>query len=351
MLSEPEPAPEARRAPSRLSASDTEGNAGGPDPDMTRVSVVIPTHDRREWLRLTLATVLWQEGVDVEAIVVDDASTDGSAEMVTSLRDPRITVVRHTVARGVSASRNDGGDAATGEWIAFVDDDDLWAPDKLRRQVDAASASGRAWCYTGSVNVEADLRMIGGAPPPPPDVVATLVFRYNVVPGGGSGVVALRDLFRRVGPFDLRLRNTEDWEMWMRFAELGPPACVPDPLVARRIHASNSSLDIAEVLTGIRWIEERHGTRVDRGPLHRWFAESSLRRGRRGQALRHLAIAARHGQARGVVEDVAVIVRRRLRTAARRGPEEPSKHADWIARAEPWLERVRTMATEGTGGS
>jgi glycosyltransferase involved in cell wall biosynthesis len=313
------------------------------------ISVVVPTHDRKEWLRLTLATVLWQEDVDVEAIVVDDGSTDGTADMVSGLGDPRISLVQHERPHGVSASRNHGAEEATGEWIAFVDDDDLWAPDKLRRQVEAASVSGRDWSYAGSVNVGEDLRIIHGVPPPPPDAVAELIFRYNAVPGGGSNVVALRDTFRRVGPFDLRLKNTEDWEMWMRLAELGFPACVPDPLVARRIHASNSSLDIAEVLAGVRWIEARHGTKVDRGALHRWFAESCVRTGQRGRALGHLAIAVRHGQGRGVVDDVGAILRRRLRPRNRPGPPERARYPEWIARAEPWLALVRTMAAEQEG--
>jgi glycosyltransferase involved in cell wall biosynthesis len=234
--------------------------------------------------------------------------------------------------------------AARGEWIAFVDDDDLWAPNKLRAQVDAGAADGREWCYAGSVNVGPDLHVIGGAPPPPPDVVAEQVFRYNVVPGGGSGVVARRELLERVGPFDLRLKNTEDWEMWMRFAELGPPSCVAEPVVARRVHPANSSLDIAEVLTGIRLIEARHGTKVDRGPLHRWFAESALRTGRRAEAIRHFATAARYGEGRGVMDDMAIILRRRLRPRAQRASGERYRHGDWIERADAWLGRVRAMA-------
>jgi glycosyltransferase involved in cell wall biosynthesis len=312
--------------------------------------VVVPTHDRKDWLRLTLATVLWQEDVDIEAIVVDDGSTDGTADMVLGLGDPRISLVRHERPRGVSASRNHGAEKATGEWIAFVDDDDLWAPDKLRRQVEVASVSGRDWSYAGSVNVGEDLRIIHGVPPPPPDAVAELIFRYNAVPGGGSNVVARRDTFRSVGPFDLRLKNTEDWEMWMRLAELGSPACVPDPLIARRIHGSNSSLDIAEVLTGVRWIEAQHGTKVDRGSLHRWFAESCLRTGLHARALGHLAIAVRHGQARGVVDDIGAILRRRLRSRNHPGPSREGPHPEWVALAEPWLALVRRMAAEREGG-
>lgn len=312
---------------------------------MTVISVVVPTHNREEWLRLTLATVLWQEEVDVEAIVVDDGSSDGTADMVRGINDPRIRLVQHERPHGVSASRNHGAEEATGEWIAFVDDDDLWAPDKLLRQVDAASASGRDWSYAGSVNVGEDLRIIHGVPPPPPDVVAKRIFRYNAVPGGGSNVVVLRDMFRRVGHFDLRLKNTEDWEMWIRFAELGPPAWVPEPLLAYRVHPTNASLDIVEILDGVELIELEHRTSVDRGVLHRWIAESCLRAGQRGAALRHLTIAARRGQVVGVASDLGAIVRRRLARSGLLMQREGQRHPDWVARAEPWLAQLRAMGT------
>jgi glycosyltransferase involved in cell wall biosynthesis len=311
---------------------------------VTAVSVVIPTHDRKGWLRQALATVLWQREVNVDAIVVDDGSTDGTADMVRSLSDPRIRLVRHDRSLGASLARNRGADEATHEWIAFLDDDDLWAPDKLHLQIDAASRDGRDWAYTGSVNVGDDLEVIGGGPPPSPETVATNIFRFNAVPGGGSNVVVRRDTLRRVGLFDPRLRNGEDWEMWIRFAELGPPAWVPDPLLAYRVHRTNASLDIAELLAGVELIELNHRTSVDRGVLHRWIAESCLRAGQRGAALRHLAIAARRGQVVGVTHDLSEIIHRRLarrRLLPRRGP----RHPDWVARAESWLSQVRAMET------
>src|SRR5918994_1592279 len=93
-----------------------------------KVSVVIPTHDRRVWLYLTLRSVLRQHHHDLEAIVVDDGSTDGTAQMLAEIADPRVRVMRHASPRGVGASRNHGAAGAKGEWIAFVDDDDVWAP-------------------------------------------------------------------------------------------------------------------------------------------------------------------------------------------------------------------------------
>ncbi len=121
-----------------------------------KVSVVIPTHNRTAWLELTVRSVLRQHHADLEAIVVDDGSTDDTPELLSRMADPRVRVIRHDSSQGVAASRNHGAAEARGEWIGFVDDDDVWAPDKLARQLDAADATGRTWVYAGVVHVDDD---------------------------------------------------------------------------------------------------------------------------------------------------------------------------------------------------
>jgi glycosyltransferase involved in cell wall biosynthesis len=306
----------------------------------TDVSVVIPTHNRSDWLRLTLRTVLSQRDVDLEVIVVDDGSTDDTAEMVARVRDPRVQRIDHDAPRGVSASRNLGAEQAHGEWIAFVDDDDLWAPDKLTRQIEHADANGRAWAYTGAVNIGDSLRVLSGVPPPSPTQIVRSITRYNAIPGGGSNVIVRRAVFEQVGPFDLGLKNTEDWEMWIRLTELGPPAAAPYPLLAYRVHASNASLDVAEILAGVSRIERRHGIRVDRGVLHRWIGESCLRTGQRAEALKHLAVAAVDGQAIGVARDLTAIVRRRLAPLLGPAIVRPRGPSAWMTRAQTWLDEL-----------
>jgi glycosyltransferase involved in cell wall biosynthesis len=301
-----------------------------------KVSVVIPTHNRRSWLRLTLQSVLQQQDPDLEAIVVDDGSTDDTLEMLAVVSDPRVRVIRHDSPQGVAASRNHGAAEARGAWVAFVDDDDLWSPEKLARQVDAAIATNRAWVYTGSVNIDDQARIVGGMPPRPPDDVARLIARQNVIPGGGSNVIVRRDEFDRVGPFDVRLKNTEDWELWIRLAEHGPPAWAPWPLMAYRVHTGNASLDVAAILEGVSVIERRHETTADHGVIHRWIGELCLRTGHRSQAVKHLAIAALRGQATNVAGDVATIVRRRL--GMNRPATGAPHHPEWIAQARTWLE-------------
>ena len=92
------------------------------------VSVIIPTRNRAELLRRTLGTVLSQRLRELEVIVVDDASTDGTPAVLDAVADERVRTIRHPERRGVAAARNIGVDAAVGRWVAFLDDDDLWAP-------------------------------------------------------------------------------------------------------------------------------------------------------------------------------------------------------------------------------
>jgi len=311
--------------------------------DVAEVSVVVPTHNRSSLLTLTLQSVLWQRDVDLEVVVVDDGSTDDTAEAVAGLRDGRVRIVRHERPQGVAAARNRGAEEATAEWITFLDDDDLWAPDKLARQLQAARDTGRSWAYTGAVSIDDDLKVLGGMPPPSPEQIVELLPRFDAVPGGGSNVVVHRDTLARAGRFDSRLRNTEDWEMWIRLAKLGPPAWVCSPLVAKRAHNRNSSLNTREILAGSALIERLHGGRMDRGITYRWLAESCLRTGRRATAVRYFTAAAVKGQARNVAGDLRVILRRRIRRhlLGDRRPDPVSyRHPQWVAEARAWLDAL-----------
>src|SRR4051812_1633371 len=106
---------------------------------MPEITAIVPTHNRSNLLEQTLRSVLSQRGVDLEVVVVDDGSTDDVAAVVGALDDQRIRLIRHDHPMGVSTARNHGAKVATGDWLAFCDDDDLWSPDKLARQLAAAA--------------------------------------------------------------------------------------------------------------------------------------------------------------------------------------------------------------------
>jgi glycosyltransferase involved in cell wall biosynthesis len=315
---------------------------------MSGVSVVIPTRNRSAQLATTLRSVLWQSDVVLEVIVVDDGSTDATPEVVAAARDSRVTLVRRDEPHGPAAARNLGAGRATGEWVGFVDDDDVWAPDKLARQLGAADAADRGWVYGGVVAVGERLAIVSGNPPPSPEAVMAVLPRSNPVPGGGSNVILRRDLFEGVGGFDERFTPCEDWELWARLTRHGPPAAVPEPLMGYRLHAGATSLDVEGVVVAARAIERFHRTSVDWGTLHRWLAETCLRNDRHLEALRYFASAAVHGQAAGVASDLADIVRRRVARVTGQQPDA-GRATGWATGASRWLRELEPSSTSGSG--
>jgi glycosyltransferase involved in cell wall biosynthesis len=305
---------------------------------MPQVSVVVPTMGRPV-LVLALRSVLDQRDVDLEVLVVDDGSGGRARPLLERVGDPRVRMLGHDRRRGPAAARNTGVGEARGAWVAFLDDDDLWAPDKLARQLAAADAAHRAWVYTGTVNVDDRLRILEGGPPPPPEQVLELLSRYNPLPAGASNVMVRADALARVGGFDPRLRRTEDWDLWIRLAREGPPAAVACPLVAYRMHPrSNAFVDTDGILTETAVIERRHGIPVDHAAHLRRAAWISLRAGRRWQAAGYYAQAVRRGNlaslpraAVGLAYPGVASTRRR-----RRWGGDPEM-ARWQADAQRWL--------------
>jgi len=181
------------------------------------VSVVLCTRDGRSkgFLDTTLRSVLDQSAAPAEVIVVDDGSTDGTAAHVQRAH-PGVRVVSGT-RRGLAAARNAGVAAASGRWIAFVDDDDVWRPEKLAEQLRQIEGSDRRettiWA-SRMVQIDGSGRIAG--PPVPIDHLArwpACLLGSTITP---SGVVLARALFDRFGGFDERLAEAAAYEFWIR---------------------------------------------------------------------------------------------------------------------------------------
>jgi glycosyltransferase involved in cell wall biosynthesis len=306
---------------------------------------VVPTHNRRELLASTLRTIVRQRDAAIEVIVVDDGSRDPdvAAQVTADLADDRVMLVRNSAPTGVSAARNRGIATARGSWVAFCDDDDLWAPDKLALQLAAARTTGRDWVYTGAVKIDLQQRVIGGLPPPAPEVALARLPHVNPVPGGCSGVLASAAALRRVGGFDSGLVNLADWDMWVRLAVTGPPAYVPRPLVAYRMHPHNASRDTALILAEAHSLNGRHGLRIDYGALYHYLAWVHLRSGRGRSSLRFYAMAVAHGTVGAPVADLWWKLRQHLRIEGLHLPGERRRRAqrgEWRSAAEAWLNNV-----------
>jgi glycosyltransferase involved in cell wall biosynthesis len=255
-------------------------------------------------------------------------------------------LLRNTGPPGVSGARNSGIAAATGHWISFLDDDDLWAPVKLAAQLAMAKQTGAGWVYAGDVTVDEGLRVRSGTPPPSPERVVAELRRHNAIPAGASNVVVRRDVLDAVGRFDVELRTSEDWDLWLRLATTGLPACVPRPLVALRTHGGMASRAVDRMLADIEIIADRHGIPVDRARHERWAAWMCLEDGRPGVALRHYARAAMAGDLASLGRAAVALIYpqvaryRSLRTD------------DWASEAQTWLNALRPASAErGRAGS
>ncbi|MGI8521532.1 MAG: glycosyltransferase family 2 protein [Actinomycetota bacterium] len=310
---------------------------------MPDVSIVIPTRNRQHLLKLALFTALQQLRVNVEIIVVDDASTDGTAQTVSDA-GRGVRLLQQPSPSGVSATRNRGISEAKGEWIAFLDDDDLWAPDKLIQQLEAVTAAGRTWVYAGDVNVDGSLRVLSASRPPNPEEVMEALPRYNPVPTGASSVMVRADVLAEAGLFDPELRRTVDWDMWIRLARSGPPALVPHPLVAYRFHDTNIPVETNAIIREPGLLADRYGIRVDRAAMYRRAAWTCLRAGDRGRSVGLYARAVAIGDLRSVGRAAVALVHPAVGSDRVFRLIRGERDERWAAEAQVWLDELSEMA-------
>jgi glycosyltransferase involved in cell wall biosynthesis len=198
-----------------------------------RVSVIIPTYNRAGLVQEAVASVLAQTCRDFELLVVDDGSTDGTLEALAPYTG-QIKVLPLPWRRGVSAARNAGIAAARGEWLAFLDSDDLWLPEKLARQMALMAANPQfllsqteeTWVRRGvRVNPPRSHQKEGGR------IFLRSLERCLVSP---SAVVLHRRLLEEHGGFDEDLPAAEDYDLWLRLSWRYEVGLVPEPLVIKR---------------------------------------------------------------------------------------------------------------------
>lgn len=218
---------------------------------MQKISVVIPAYNAEPFIAMTVRSALQQTYQDIEVIVVDDGSTDGTAACLDEFGD-RIRVLRQANA-GVARARNAGVAMAKGSWIAFLDADDLWLPEKLERQMATAEAP---LLYTNRFNIGAR----GGLPVVQSavtqmhegDVFLPLLLEGNFITN--SSVVIRRDVFESTGGFESSVSPAEDWDLWLRVAERHPARLCAEPLVRYRFHpdgASRNHQKMGRMRTGV----------------------------------------------------------------------------------------------------
>lgn len=197
-----------------------------------QVSVIIPTYNRGRVIKEAIDSVLAQDYTEFELIVVDDGSTDHTSDVLDSYRN--VIKVLSQKNRGVSAARNRGIAEASGKFIAFLDSDDLWLPQKLSTQVEFFNKTPDALiCQTEEVWIRNGLRV---NPKKRHKKPSGMIFKLSlelclVSP---SAVMIKRSLFDRVGEFDETLPACEDYDLWLRISSRFPIYLIDTPLIIKR---------------------------------------------------------------------------------------------------------------------
>ena len=201
------------------------------DNSILNVSVIIPTYNRKSLLKRALRSVSSQMFVPQEIIVVDDGSSDGTKDWVLE----RFPYVRYIYQDnfGVSSARNAGIKEAKGSWIAFLDSDDEWMPNKLEQQKRVINSSQEAWlCHTNEIWIRNGVRVnqmkkhqkYGG------DVFENCLDICRISP---SSVLIKKEVFAMVGLFDESLKVCEDYDLWLRITAILPVIFLDQPLIIK----------------------------------------------------------------------------------------------------------------------
>jgi|YelNatPaOPRAMG01_1025707.scaffolds.fasta_scaffold100833_2 glycosyltransferase involved in cell wall biosynthesis len=223
------------------------------------VSAVIPAYNRAGIVPRAIRSVLAQTYQDWELIVVDNGSDDGTDLAVKAFTDPRISLVRHTESRGPAAARNAGIRAARGKFVAFLDSDDEWLPEKLAGDVKAFETSpGAGMVYSGKKLVDEDGHVLLVRMPTLRGRVYWELLAWDFI-GSCSRVTARKDVLEAVGGYDESIVNCEDWDLWVRIARVAEVAAVDQCVVIRHLGCGHVSGSLRSICEGKMKIIEKHG--------------------------------------------------------------------------------------------
>lgn len=224
---------------------------------MSLISVIIPVYNGGKTIRETIESVLNQTFRDFELIILNDGSQDSTLEVVSSIQDSRLKVFSYPNA-GLATSRNRGTFHAVGEYISFIDADDLWTPDKLETQLKALQDNPEAavaYSWTNYIDESGQFLRRGGYLTANGDVYAKLLvvdFLEN-----GSNPLIRRQALIQVGGFDESLPAAEDWDILLRLAAQHSFVAVPYPQILYRVSASSMSAHVVRQETACLKVLDR----------------------------------------------------------------------------------------------
>lgn len=224
---------------------------------MPKVSVVIPAYNAITYLPETLDSVLKQTFTDFEVLLINDGSTDSVVTWASEITDPRVRLISQE-NQGLPGARNTGITHAQGEYIAFLDADDLWEPTKLEKQVQSFQGNPAVGVvYTWTLLIQEHGKPTGRifASQAEGNVWRQLL-ETDVISNGSSAMVR-RDCFEAVGVFDRTLTSAEDLDMWLRIAVHYQFAVVKEPLTLYRQYSSSMSKNRQRMFQNLRTVIEK----------------------------------------------------------------------------------------------
>jgi len=261
------------------------------------VSVILPTHNRRRTLSRAVDSVLSQTHGDLELIVVDDGSTDTTAELIAEYDDPRLTFEALARQAGAATARNRGIELARGQLIAFQDSDDEWVPGKLESQLEVFDRDARIGWVGGRHRVVAgsEAWTVG-----PTSIIAGEDHRAELLDGRAFVTptwLVRREVLAAAGGFRQDMPCLEDWDLIFRLDDLCEFAAVDEVILTRYASADSLFGNADRQRIGLELILADHAGRWRDHPAaladrHRDLARLQSRLGQRRQALRSYATAA-----------------------------------------------------------
>lgn len=203
------------------------------------VSIIMPSYNTACFIRESIQSVLDQTYQNWELIIVDDCSTDNTDEVVASIKDDRIKYFKNEKNSGAAVSRNRALSEAKGRWIAFLDSDDLWVPEKLEKQIQFMDENNYHFSYTNYIEIDEDDHPNGTFVTGPKKVSKALMYTFNYF--GCLTVMYDREYVGLIQIEDLKKRN--DYAIWVKVAKKCPAYLLGETLARYRIRMSGSVMN------------------------------------------------------------------------------------------------------------
>ncbi len=221
---------------------------------MPKVSVIIPTHNRAEFLRSAITSVLNQTFQGFEIVIIDDASKDHTQEVIANFNDARIKVIHNQFSKGDAGARNIGVINSNGEYIAFLDDDDEWLPEKLEIQtclLDNSPPEVGGVCTHSFIIEQVSGRVSSVFNPERNDLVKENFIRT-------SSILLRRECFEKCGLFDESMPTSSDYDMWIRISTKFSFKIIEKILVKYYIHENRLTFNYEKITKGMEILFEKH---------------------------------------------------------------------------------------------